>query len=160
MKCLFRIVFTVLLLASVNCFADSVRTFKNLSASLVILANGGSGDNIAGTITGAGVNLNIEGGTPADWFNNDVGFAPGSTLGGDTTIFLRNATGTILSKSYDSCCNLSFGNTPTFNAGSFTLPTDGQGFTITVPSSIDVMVFVTCTDTSCTTFNLVTRPAR
>jgi hypothetical protein len=79
-------------------------------------------------------------------------------LGGDTTIFLSNATGTILSKSYDSCCNLSFGNTPTFNAGSFTLPTNGQGFTVTVPGSIDVMVFVTCTDTSCATFNLVTRP--
>jgi hypothetical protein len=159
MKHLFHFFCPILLLASINCFADSVRTLNNLSVSLEVFPNDGFGDNIRGTITGAGVNLNMGGGTPADWYNNDVGFAPGSIGGGDTTIFLDLAFGTILSKSYDSCCNLTFGNTPAFDAGSFTFPTNGQGFTVTVPGSIEVMVFVSCPDSGgCKTFNLVTRP--
>src|SRR4029077_16126980 len=51
-------------------------------------------------------------------------------------------------------------NPSTLNAGSFTFPTNGQDFTISVPASLDIItgtILATCS-TVCETFSLTTNP--
>jgi hypothetical protein len=86
MNRLLRILPIMLGLFSVSAFADNI-TYTNLNVNFNISPNDGSGDNVGGTILGPGVNLLAGGGIPADWFNNDVGYQPGSEDGGPTTIY-------------------------------------------------------------------------
>ena len=151
---------TALVLISLHCFADSVRNVNNVNASLVILPNDGSGDNAGGTLVGNGLNLTVGGGTPYFWFPATDGFAPGSSGGGSTTIFFDSVFGTIGKNTYDNS-NL-FIQAAVFNAGGFIFPSDGNGFTVSVPASIGLVVLQTCTDQGCTaccnTLNVTTRP--
>ena len=124
--------------------------------SLVIRPNDGSGDNLGGTIWNKGVSLTVGGGTPVGWFSATDGVAPGSAVGGTTTIFFDDVFGTIGKKTYDDS-NL-FIEAATFNAGSATLPTDGSGFTMSVPASVGLIVLTGCNDQGCTTFNVITQP--
>jgi len=150
-----RALWLLFLLTPFHCFATSVHDLTNLSVNLNIYPNDGTGDNLGGTIFGPGVSLTVGGGTPYYWFNNVDGFAPGSGGGGSTTIFFDSVFGTIGSKSYDP--SDLFIDAATLNAGGFTFPTDGSGFTISVPASIGLIVLTGCTDTGCRTFNLITR---
>ena len=145
-----------LVLTSLFCFADSVTTLKTLNVSLDIRPNDGSGDNLGGTIWGKGVSLTVGGGTPVDWFSATDGIAPGSGVGGSTTIFFDVVFGTIGKTTYDDS-NL-FIEAATFNAGGATLPTDGSSFTMAVPASIGLIVLTGCNDQGCTTFNVITQP--
>ena len=145
----------MLVVTSLQCFADSIRNISNVNASLVFLPNYGSGDNVGGTLVSREVNLMVGGGTPYDWFPGGNGFAPGSGAGGSTTIYFDSAVGTIGNRSYDG--NLII-DAADFNADGFTLPTDGSGFTISVPESIGVIVLQGCDDKGCITYNVTTKP--
>jgi hypothetical protein len=124
-----RLFLGILLLTSVSAFADS---FSNLSASLTINPNNGSGGNIGGTITGPGVNLQVGGGASG-------GF------GG--TIYWDFAIGGLGSQNYTNMGN--GGAFPylaldpaTLNVGGFTFPTNPQDFstfTVTVPASLGIV---------------------
>jgi hypothetical protein len=150
-----RILWVIVLLTSVNLFAD---TFNDLNVNLTIRPNDGSGDNLGGTIIGPGVNLVVGGGTPYSWFNNVDGFEPGSPGGGTTQIFFDVAIGMIGSQSWDSCCNLML-DAPIFNAGGFIFPTNGQDFIFRTDAMIDPITFIGCTDDGCNeVFNLITKP--
>ncbi len=148
-----RALWLILLFVPFHCFATSVHDLTNLNVNLNIFPNDGTGDNLGGAIYGSGVSLIVGGGTPYYWFNNVDGFAPGSGGGGSTTIYFDSVVGTIGSHSYDG--NLSIG-AATLNADSFTFPTDGSGFTISVPASIGLIVLTGCTDSGCKTFNVST----
>lgn len=152
---LLRFACASLLLTSLFCFADSVTTLKTLNVSLTIRPNDGSGDNLGGTIWGKGVSLTVGGGTPVDWFSATDGLAPGSGVGGTTTIFFDNVFGTIGKGTYDAS-NLSI-QAASFNAGGATLPTDGSAFTMSVPASIGLIVLTGCNTQGCTTFNVITQ---
>ncbi len=152
---LLRLSCASLLLTSLFCFADSVTTLKTKNVSLTIRPNDGLGDNLGGTIWGGGVSLTVGGGTPVDWFSATDGIAPGSSVGGSTTIFFDDVFGTIGKTTYDSS-NL-FINAANFNAGGATLPTDGSAFTMSVPASIGLIVLTGCNAQGCTTFNVITQ---
>ena len=154
MRQMIRILLGMLLLTSISAFADS---FTGLGVNFVIQPNNGSGGNLGGSISGPGVNFFAGGGSPFSWFNNSQGVAPGST-GGGTLIFWEDAYGTLGSQTYlDGDIAL---NPSNLNAGSFTFPTNGQDFTISVPASLDIItgtILTTC-NTGCQTFSLTTNP--
>ncbi len=149
-----RVLLTIFVLTSISAFADTIN-YTNLNVNLVIRPNTGSGGNIGGLITGPGVNLSVGGGSFAFWFGSDP-YAPGSIGGGGTDIFWDNAFGEIGSQSYG------FGDIQlqpvSLNAGSFTFPTNGKDFTITLPASIDVITGSILTTYPFPTFTLTTNP--
>jgi len=149
-----RVVLAMLVLTSISAFANS---FTGLGVNFNIQANNGSGGNLGGLISGQGVNFLAGGGTPFSWFNSSQGVAPGSS-GGGSIIFWEDALGTLGSQTYqDGDISL----IPSYlNAGSFTFPTNGQDFTISVPASLDIItgtILATCS-TVCETFTLTTNP--
>lgn len=154
-----RILLTILVLTPITAFADS---FTNLSVNFQIFPNDGSGGNMGGYISGPGVNLAAGGGTPFSWFNGSQGVAPGST-GGGTIIFWDGAVGQIGSQHYNNFGNFNLPyiqlDASTLNAGSFTFPTNGQDFTISVPASLGVITGTIVSDCNvCPTFSLATLP--
>ncbi len=156
MNRLLRILPATLVLISISAFADSI-TYTNLNVSFNVSPNDGSGGNMGGRISGPGVNLLAGGGTPFSWFNDIEGVAPGSVGGGGTTIFFEDAFGTIGSQSYQGG-DLGLGEV-SFDAGSFTFPTNGKDFTVTVPASIGLIngtIFTQCGENGCPTFTLAT----
>jgi len=72
--------------------------FANTIISLT--PNDGSGDNFGFLQRGGGVVIGIGGGTPVDFFNFE-GYAPGSTLGGETAVFFSGGFAQFGGKSYD-----------------------------------------------------------
>jgi hypothetical protein len=151
-----RLLLGILLLTSVSAFADS---FTNLNVNFVVNPNTGSGGNIGGLISGQGVNLIASGGTVFSWFNGQgVGYAPGSIGGGGTTIFWDFVIGKIGSQSYGPGDLLVYPSS--FNAGTFTFPTNGKDFTITMPASIGGITIVTICPFNCPTFDLETNPGK
>jgi hypothetical protein len=146
----------LLLVTSVGSFADSVNNFSNLNVNFNIYPNGGSGDNLGGRIFGPGVNVFAGGGSPNEWFNNDQGFAPGSTGGGSTTFFFDAVGGNIGSVGLTPGSEIF---SSTFDTNSFIFPTSPhnlQTFTVTLPGLIGAIMIVNCTDTECDTYNLYT----
>jgi hypothetical protein len=81
------------------------------------------------------------GGTPYDFFNMD-GYAPGSTLGGNTTVYLDFGAATIRGVYHD----LNVGTGSLFMS-SFTLPTNGASTFFTVPVWLSFGASVTVADT-------------
>jgi hypothetical protein len=155
MKHLSRVPLFLLLLASLNAFADSVN-YTNLTVHFIVAPNQGFGDNIGGTLIGTNVNFFLSGGTPSGWFNSDPGYAPGSVGGGDTTIYFDSAAGTLGGQYYEG--DSAGVTTADFNAGAFTFPTNGKDFTVSVPATLGVVVVVGCTsDNVCTTYNLTSK---
>lgn len=116
------IVPVVLLLISGRAFAGSV-TFG-------MVPNDGSGDNF-GYLNS---NVFIVGGTDPGYFSNQ-GYAPGSGVLGPGDIFVDSATAVIGGITYD----LAFSGPGTLFISSFTLPTDGSGFTIHVPATFSIV---------------------
>lgn len=155
MNRLLRILPIMLGLFSMSAFADNI-TYTNLNVNFNISPNDGSGDNVGGTILGPGVNLLAGGGIPADWFNNDVGYQPGSEDGGPTTIYFDFGSGKIGSLPYDSFD--SYIVATSFNAGSFVFPTNGQDFSVSFRASIAPINGAICSNGPCQTFTLMTRP--
>ena len=156
-----RVLLAIIVLTSITAFADSV-SFTSLNVNFVIYPNLGSGGNIGGLISGPGVNLGAGGGTYAQWFNNDV-YIPGSLGGGGTGISWDGAIGQLGSQHYDNYGNFSLPyialDPSILNAGSFTFPTNGQNFTITVPASLGVITGTIVSDCNvCPTFTLTTNP--
>ena len=107
------------LLMSGSAFASSVSTF------IFLQPNDGSGDNFGFFQQGGGVTIGIGGGTPYDFFNID-GYAPGSTLGGSTDVFIDGG----FVKFGGNFHELDFSGPGTLFLSSFTLPTNGKDFTI------------------------------
>ena len=150
MKSALRVTAVAFLLVASHSFADSVFNFKNLNVNFVILPNDGTGDNIGGSIIGAGVNLEVSGGTSYPWFDAEALYAPGSLVGGPVTIYFDFATGTIGRNSYDSL-DIQATN---LNVGFFNLPTNGKNFTISLPAYFDPFTTQICGDINCNTVNL------
>ena len=154
MRQIMRVLLGMLLLTSISAFADS---FTGLGVNFNIQPNNGSGGNLGGLISGPGVNFFAGGGSPFSWFNNSQGVAPGSS-GGGTIIFWEDALGTLGSQTYlDGDIAL---DSSTLNAGSFTFPTNGQDFTISVPASLGIIAgtILTNCNPGCQTFSLSTNP--
>jgi hypothetical protein len=122
------------LLMSGSAFASSVSTF------IFLQPNDGSGDNFGFFQQGGGVIIGIGGGTPYDFFNID-GYAPGSTLGGSTDVFLSSGFVQFGGNFHD----LDFSGPGTLFLSSFTLPTNGKDFT--APVEVDFSAFATIADT-------------
>jgi hypothetical protein len=81
--------------------------------------NQGFGDNLAFEQQKAGTILILTGGTPGDFFNSYNGYAPGSTLGGLTTVYFDSAYLQSGGFIYDVVIT----NTGSLFMSSFTLPT-------------------------------------
>src|SRR5438874_4226923 len=122
------------LLMSGSAFASSVSTF------IFLQPNDGSGDNFGFFQQGGGVTIGIGGGTPYDFFNID-GYAPGSTLGGSTDVFIDGG----FVKFGGNFHELDFSGPGTLFLSSFTLPTNGKDFT--APVEVDFSAFATIADT-------------
>jgi PEP-CTERM motif len=125
----------VLVLISVSAFADSI--------TIGLAPNFGGGDNFGFTERGPGLFAEVLGGTPFDFFN--IGpYAPGSTWGGGTDVFIDNPGGalgfaTINGVSYDI---VDAGGNGGLFIDSFTLPTNGKDFSITVEASFSASVIL------------------
>jgi hypothetical protein len=140
-----RLLLGILLLTSVTAFADSF--------NFIVHVNSGSGAGIAGLITGPGLNLTVDAGTYVNWFSDFApGYAPGSIGGGGTPLYWKFELGEIDSQSYSP--DQLFANPSFLTTGSFTFPTNGQNFTITMPASIDDITIVTLCPINCPTFDL------
>jgi hypothetical protein len=95
----------------------------------------------------------LGGGAPYDWFNNRVGFAPGSIGGGGTTFCFDSAQGTLGSIFYDGGSTSIYA--ADFNADAFTFPTNGRNFTVSVSATLGLVIVQGCTDAGvCNTYNL------
>src|ERR1700739_4427564 len=103
-------------LVSSGAWADSVNIFLS--------PNDGSGGNFGFEQRRNGVTVILGGGAPF-YFFNAFGYAPGSTLGGDTTLYLDFGTAQIGGVNYD----LNMGTGDLFMSG-FTLPTNGASTVI------------------------------
>ena len=64
MRQLLRMSLVMVALTSICAFANSVNAFTNLNASFSLAPNGGSGDNMGGSIFGPGINIGWSGATP------------------------------------------------------------------------------------------------
>ena len=158
MKHLLRIFSVLLVLASIHAFANSV-SYTNLNATFNISADVGAGSVATGVFFGPGINLYWDGGSPGWFVGTHPGYAPGSLGGGGTVMLFDDAYGTIGSHTYP-CCNIEFNNV-IFNAGTFTFPTNGQNFTVTVPASFEVITganYSECFISPCQAITLATRP--
>lgn len=161
MKHLPRVLLIVVLLTSLNALANSVN-YTNLNVTLGIGANYGFGDNVFGALFGTNVGLSVAGGTATGWF--DGGFPgeylPGSSGGGDVTIYFDSAYGGLGGHNYG---NISIESANLYSS-SFTFPTndkDGQNFIISEPATLGLVVVEGCTNAGvCTTYNLTTKPGR
>ncbi len=74
----------------------AVCTGSTFADSIIIglSPNNGTGDNFGFRLSGPGLVISIDGGVDVGYFN-DLGYAPGSTLGGTTTVFFSSDTTTI-----------------------------------------------------------------
>jgi hypothetical protein len=120
------------LLITTSAFADTL---------IGLVPNDGGGDNFGFLQRGGGTTIEIGGGTPFTFFH--IGpYAPGSTLGGSTDVFFSGGFIKIGGNSHD----LQFISGPgTLFLSSFTLPTNGKDFTISVV--IDFSTSVVIVDT-------------
>ena len=108
---------------------------------IFLVPNDGTGDNFGVIQRGGGETVVIGGGVPFAFFHTD-GYAPGTTLGGGTDIFFSNGTVDFGGNSHD----LAFLSGPgTLILSSFTLPTNGKTFTVTVEA--DIAISATIVDT-------------
>lgn len=144
----------VLLLTSLDVYADSVKNLTNVTVNLDFLPNDGTGENGGGFLDGNGLSLDVVAGTSYSWFAGTNGFAPGSRAGGGTTIYFDAVSGTIGNQSYDT---LGIGAAD-FNAGGLTFPTNGKDFTITVHGSLGMIVVYGCNSQGCDQYNVTTNP--
>jgi hypothetical protein len=85
--------------------------------------NNGSGDNFGFKTYGVGFYVSGGGGTPFDFFNSDFGYAPGSTLGGFTDLFLSGGFAKIGPNSSEVAFDVG-----TLFMSTIALPTNGRDF--------------------------------
>src|SRR5580658_1979706 len=157
MNRLLRLLLAIFALTSMSALANSINlNYNNLNVNFSISANDGLGDNLGGQIFGPGVNLFAAGGTATGWFDSGgITYAPGSTGGGNTTIFFDAAYGKIGSLTYQYDNSNIYA--ASFSTGSFTFPTNGQNFTGTQAAYLGPVSGVIC-PTTCDSFTLQTRP--
>jgi len=106
-------------------FADSI--------IIGLSPNNGTGDNFGFRLSGPGLVISIDGGVDVGYFN-DLGYAPGSTLGGTTTVFFSSDTTTI--RIGDTTYDLGqTGQGSTLFITNFTLPDNGKNFAIQVQAT-------------------------
>jgi hypothetical protein len=123
----------LIVLISSGAWADSVNIFLS--------PNDGSGDNFGIEQQSRGMTVFLGGGTPFDFFNI-LGYEPGSTLGGDTTVYLDFGTAQIGGVNYD----LDITTTGDLFMSGITLPTNGA-FTVTDPVVLSFTGSATIADT-------------
>ena len=95
--------------------------------TMVLSPNNGSGDNFGFIEQGNGFVITIHGGVPFDFFQA-FGYTPGSQLGGTVPVFFSSGTAQFGNTTYD----LSFNGPGSLFMSSFALPTNGQGFAVSV----------------------------
>ncbi len=119
----------LLVVISASAFATSTTIFLS--------PNDGSGDNFGFS---QGGDLGLGGGTPFRFFNIFGGYAPGSTFGGATSVFLGGGFIQIGSTTYD----LDFTGPGGLFISPFTFPSNGQSFSIQVLAgfSAQALIFV------------------
>lgn len=118
-----RFLRVTLMLSVLTCgrmFADSIKIF--------FFPNDGTGDNFGSVQYVGGMRIEIGGGAPADFFGYFPGYAPGSTFGGFTDLFVSDGSLQIGANSYE-LVPLAVG---TLFLSSITFPTNGQDFTAQV----------------------------
>lgn len=137
----------------------SLRANANSITTIFLVPNDGSGDNFGFYQQSPTRAIEVHGGIPFDVFNA-FGYAPGSNLGGTTDVFFDNGSIVIGGISHD----LAFQNGPgTLFISSFTLPTNGSGFSTlvtltfsavatTVDSDQPVFIFGSATGTATFSF--------
>ena len=116
------------------------------SANTIIIGlapNNGSGDNFGIIEQGNDFTITVHGGVPFDFFNV-FGYAPGTTLGGTVPVFFSDGTIQLGSNIYD----LNFNGTGSLFMSSFTLPTNGQNFNISVQLSFSTLAMIAATGQS------------
>lgn len=118
----------LLLLTSISGFASTIINF---------IPNDGSGDNFGARLTLNGMGFIIGGGTAPDYFSTQ-GYAPGSNLGGGTTLFVGGGWVKIKGTYYE-LTPVSLGS---LFMSSFTLPTNGKNVTIPVSISFSATMMV------------------
>jgi hypothetical protein len=111
------------------------------SISIFLDPNDGAGDNFAILQQSRGMTVFLSGGTPVDFFNI-YGYAPGSTIGGDTTVYLDFGEAIIRGVYHD--LNVAEGS---LFMSSFTLPTNGASTFVAVPVWLSFGASVTVADT-------------
>ena len=115
-------------------------------ASTIIMGlspNNGSGDNFGFIEQGSNFLITIDGGVPFTFFNTD-GYAPGSTLGGTVPVFFGSGTAQFGNTVYD----LNFSGPGTLFMSTFTLPTNGQNFSISVQLTFSSIATIAATGQS------------
>lgn len=117
-----------LVATSVCASADSLNIF--------LIPNNGSGDNFGFVQQVNGTTINLSGGLPFSFFN-DQGFTPGSVFGGTTSAFLSGGTIQIGNNTFD----LGFNGPGTLFVSSFTFPTNGSSFSIQVQAVFSVQAY-------------------
>ena len=121
MKRLLPLAFLFVASISVAAFADHI----------YFIPNSGLGENFAYVAPVNGHQVQLSGGTDFSFFNSQ-GYAPGSTLGGQTCLFLFDAVVWVNGVPLD----FSFPQATLF-LSTFTLPTNGKNFRIPVQIGFD-----------------------
>ena len=126
--------FTVLLtlqvlivLCSSPAFANGIKIFYGPNIS---------GDNFGAFLWGPGIAVGLGGGTPEDFFGGSFGYAPGTTLGGSTDLFISGGFAQIGKNGYE-LLPLEVG---TLFMSSITLPTNGKDFRANVEVGFSVLM--------------------
>lgn len=120
MRQLLRVTLMLSVLTCGHMFADSIRIY--------FVPNDGSGDNFGSVQYGGGMRIEIGGGAPADFYGYYPGYAPGSTFGGFTDLYVDGGSLQVGANSYQ----LLPAAVGTLYVSSITFPTNGQDFTALV----------------------------
>ena len=118
----------LIVLCSSPAFANGIHIFYG--------PNTGSGDNFGSLLWGPGISVGLGGGTPEDFFASSFGYAPGTTLGGSTDLFISGGFAQIGKNGYD-LLPLEVG---TLFMSSITLPTNGKNFRAYVEVGFSVLM--------------------
>lgn len=115
MKRLLLLAAPLLLFFAHICFADSIQ--------MGFGPNDGSGGNFGMIVNGPGFSIGVFGGTPYDFYNFD-GIAPGSTIFGNTDVYMDGGYAVLGGIGHN--LDLDVGS---LFVSSITLPTNGKNFT-------------------------------
>ena len=121
--------------------ANTVNTFNNVSASLSIFPNDGSGSNMAFNFSGQGISLSGVGGTGCSWcFSGDVFFAGQSMSGSVSFLGFDLVSSGQIGNTHFGPGELSLGSS-SITVGNFVFPSTTSGFTVSFPAAFDSTLF-------------------
>lgn len=138
----------LLLVCAQFALANTVNTFNNVSASLSIFPNDGSGSNMAFSFSGQGISLSGVGGTGCSWcFGGDVFFAGQSMSGSISFLGFDFVSSGQIGNTHFGPGELSLGSS-SITVGNFVFPSTTSGFTVSFPAAFDSTLFGAAIDGS------------